>query len=249
VQIFAIIDDIRQDIAALDRRAVTALVYSAFGLTCIYYLKDTGAVAGWLDGTGGEWLGDFITANEANNLPALAWWVVVATAFYFVGPLLIIRFAWNADVRDFGLKLRIESGFWKLLAACTALMLPLVYMMSLTEGFSAKYPFLRIYDGEPYIGRTLLIWELIYFVQFFGLEFFFRGFLAQPEAQPGALFDLSDDRAILHDPFWQAARGNDRGDRGGHISGVDELSQRQYLVRTSAPLCSRFLDGHTCPQQ
>jgi uncharacterized protein len=190
VQIFAIIDDIRQDIAALDRRAVTALVYSAFGLTCIYYLKDTGAVAGWLDGTGGEWLGDFITANEANNLPALAWWVVVATAFYFVGPLLIIRFAWNADVRDFGLKLRIESGFWKLLAACTALMLPLVYMMSLTEGFSAKYPFLRIYDGEPYIGRTLLIWELIYFVQFFGLEFFFRGFLVHSLKRSLGLYSI-----------------------------------------------------------
>ncbi len=172
-----IIDHIRRDVAALDRRAVGALLYTAFGLTCIFYLKDTDAVARSLSGTDLERLGLWITNYQDNNLSGLMWWVAVVTVFYFVGPLLVIKFAWNADLRDFGLKLRIEPGFWKLLAACTAVMLPLVYLMSLTEGFAAKYPFLRIYDGEPYIGRTLLIWELIYFVQFFGLEFFFRGFL------------------------------------------------------------------------
>jgi hypothetical protein len=46
------------------------------------------------------------------------------------------------------LKLRIEAGFWKLLAACISIMLPLVYLMSLTAGFAAKYPFLRIFNGN-----------------------------------------------------------------------------------------------------
>src|SRR5687767_2188283 len=173
---FEILQHIRRDISELDRRAITALAYTAFGLTCIYYLKDTEAVARSLKGTGLEWFGNIITLSPDNNLPALAWWVAVVTVFYFVGPILIIRYLWDDDVRDFGLKLRIEPGFWKLLASCTAVMLPLVYVMSFTEGFASKYPFLKIYNGE-YIGRTLLIWELIYFLQFFGLEFFFRGFL------------------------------------------------------------------------
>jgi len=172
-----ILDHIRRDLSPLDRRAFGALIYTAFALSCIFYLKNTETTAGFLEGTNLEWFGDLIARSPDNNLPSLAWWVAVVTVFYLVGPLLIIKFWWNADVRDFGLKLQIEPGFWRLLAACTAVMLPLVYLMSLTSGFAAKYPFLRIYDGEPFIGRTLLAWELIYFVQFFGLEFFFRGFL------------------------------------------------------------------------
>jgi uncharacterized protein len=185
-----ILDHIRRDISTLDRRAITALVYTAFGLTCIYYLKDSEGAARFLRGTDLEWLGNLIAYSPDNNLPGLAWWVGIVTIFYFVGPLLIIRFGWDSDVRDFGLMLRIEPGFWKLLAACTTVMLPLVYLMSLTAGFAAKYPFLRIFDGEPYIGRTLVIWELIYFVQFFGLEFFFRGFLVHSLKRSLGLYSI-----------------------------------------------------------
>jgi membrane protease YdiL (CAAX protease family) len=92
-------------------------------------------------------------------------------------PAVVLRFAFGKRLSEFGLSLRIEQGFWKLLLQCVAVMLPLVYLMSLTPGFAAKYPFLKIYDGSPYLGSTLLVWELIYFAQFFGLEFFFRGFL------------------------------------------------------------------------
>jgi membrane protease YdiL (CAAX protease family) len=185
-----ILDHIRRDISALDRRAVGALVYAAFGLTCIYYLKDTEAVARYLQGSNLEWFGFTIARSPDNNLPGLAWWVGIVSVVYFVGPILIIRRVWNADIRDFGLKLRIEAGFWKLLAACTAVMLPLVYLMSLTEGFAAKYPFLRIFNDEPYFGWTLLIWELIYFIQFFGLEFFFRGFLVHSLKRSLGLYSI-----------------------------------------------------------
>ncbi len=181
---------LRRDISSLDRRAIVALVYSAFGLTCTYYLKNTEAVAVVLRDTGLDWFGRLITDTRENNLAGLAWWVTVVTLVYVVGPFLIIRFGWKANVRDFGLIPRMEPGFWKLLAACTAVMLPLVYLMSLTEGFAAKYPFLRIYNGEAYVGRTLLIWELIYFIQFFGLEFFFRGFLVHSLKRSLGLYSI-----------------------------------------------------------
>lgn len=185
-----IFEHVRRDISALDRRAVGALIYTAFGLTCIYYLKDTEAVGRFTQDTDIEWLGAWITNSQDNNLSGLIWWVAVVTIFYLIGPLLMIKFGWNADASDFGLKLRIEPGFWKLLAACTAVMLPLVYLVSLTSGFAAKYPFLRIFNDEPYIGRTLLVWELIYFVQFFGLEFFFRGFLVHSLKRSLGLYSI-----------------------------------------------------------
>jgi hypothetical protein len=144
-----ILEQIKQDVSKLDRRAVLALVYTAFGLTSIYYLKNQESVAAFLTGTRFEDFGQWIADSRDNNLPALGWWVGVVTIFYFLLPLLIIKFVWKANVSDFGLKFVIETGFWKLLAACTALMLPLVYVMSLTSGFAAKYPFLQIYNGEP----------------------------------------------------------------------------------------------------
>jgi membrane protease YdiL (CAAX protease family) len=185
-----ILEHIRRDLAGLDRRAVAALVYTAFGLTCTYYLKDTEAVARVLHDTELDWFGRLITNTQDNNLAGLAWWVTVVTLVYVAGPFLIIRFGWKSHVRDFGLAARMEPGFWKLLAACTAIMLPLVYLMSLTGGFAAKYPFLHIFNGEAYIGRTLLIWELIYFVQFFGLEFFFRGFIVHSLKRSLGLYSI-----------------------------------------------------------
>ncbi|QYO66562.1 CPBP family intramembrane glutamic endopeptidase [Leptolyngbya sp. 7M] len=168
---------LKADISALDRRAVIALIYTAVGLTCIYYFKNVEAVRLFLAGSSLEDFGHFIANSHDNNLPALGWWVLIVTIFYLLLPALLIKFVWQAKLKDFGLRSAIEPGFWKLLAICVIVMLPLVYLMSLTEGFAAKYPFLQIYNGDPYIGKTLLIWELIYFLQFFGLEFFFRGFL------------------------------------------------------------------------
>jgi membrane protease YdiL (CAAX protease family) len=185
-----ILDHIRSDISKLDRKAVFALVYAAFGLTCIYYLKNQEAVAKFLTGTRFEDFGNWIAYSPDNNLPALGWWVVVVTFFYFVPPIIAIKYWYGERLSDYGLKAAIEPGFGKLLAACIAVMLPLTYLMSLTSGFAEKYPFLRIYNGEPYIGQTLLVWELIYFLQFFGLEFFFRGFLVHSLKRSLGLYSI-----------------------------------------------------------
>ncbi len=168
---------LRDDIAPLDRRAVFALVYAAVGLTCITYLKDPTYLAAILSDTRFATIG--IEAVEAtnNNLYSLIWWVFVSITFYFVIPALFVRFVQKRKLSEIGLALSIEKGFFKLLVICSAIMLPLVYLMSRTGSFAAKYPFLRVYNGDPYLSSTLLIWELVYFLQFFGLEFFFRGFL------------------------------------------------------------------------
>lgn len=196
-----ILREIRQDLSALDRRAVLALVYAAFGLTCIFYFKDQAAVAAVLKGTQLEWFGDAITMLPQSNLPGLGWWVAVVTVFYIVIPAFIIKFVWRGRLRDFGLRPAIEPGFWKLLAVCVAIMLPLVWAMSLTDGFAAKYPFLKIYDGSPYISQTFLIWELIYFIQFLGLEFFFRGFLVhslKPSLGLYSIFVMTVPYCMIH---------------------------------------------------
>ena len=53
------------------------------------------------------------------------------------------------------------------------------FIASLTSSFADKYPFFKIFTDEPYLGRAIIYWEIIYIFQFFCLEFFFRGFLIQ----------------------------------------------------------------------
>jgi membrane protease YdiL (CAAX protease family) len=172
-----IVRHIRQDISSLDRRAVFALVYAAAGLTCISFLKDPYYLRLLTSHTSFADIGERAVNPVNNNLYSLAWWVCVSLFFYIVVPAIVVRFVQKRKLSEIGLSFRIEKGFLKLLVLCMAVMLPLVYVMSLTGGFSAKYPFLKVYNGEPYIGPVLVVWELIYFMQFFGLEFFFRGFL------------------------------------------------------------------------
>ena len=172
-----IFDRIEEDFALLDRKAIFALVYTAIGLTCISYLKNADYIESTASLIGLRSVSNNIEQSGVSNLALLGYWVTVSVFFYFVIPVVVLKLILKKRLSDYGLKFSIERGFWKLLFQCVAVMLPLVYLMSLTPGFAAKYPFLKIYDGSPYLSSTLIIWELIYFVQFFGLEFFFRGFL------------------------------------------------------------------------
>ena len=174
-----IYESIRLDFANLDKLAVFALIYAAFALTCIYYLNNIKTVSELLQNTPLSFLGEAIGNTERSNLPQLAYWAVLLTIFYFLIPAAVIKIFFGKNLADFGLKIQIEEGFGQVLLLSFAVMLPLIFLASLTSSFAAKYPFLKIFDDAPYWSRTLLIWEIIYIYQFFCVEFFFRGFLIQ----------------------------------------------------------------------
>lgn len=201
IDMLKLYEALRTDLSITNKTAVGAMVYAAFALTCIYYLKDVRAVSEFLSNTRFASFGQIISANDKNNLPALAYWVGLITIFYFVIPSLIIKFFWRENIADYGLNLKIDTDFVSVLATCLLIMIPLVYIASLTAGFKDKYPFLKIYDGESYLGWTFLIWILIYFFQFFCLEFFFRGFLVQslkPSLGIYAIFVMTIPYCMIH---------------------------------------------------
>lgn len=192
---------LRDDIAGLDRRAVFAFAYAAVGLTCITYFKNPDYLAAILSRTRYAGIGETAAHPTDNNLYSLIWWVFVSVMFYFVIPALFVKFVQKRPLSEIGLALHLEKNFLKLLGLCIAIMVPLVYLMSLTSGFSSKYPFLKVYNGDPYFGSTLLIWELIYFFQFFGLEFFFRGFLVhslKPSLGLYSIFAMMVPYTMIH---------------------------------------------------
>ena len=192
-----LIDRFTTDLTILDRKVVFSLLYTAFGLGAIFYLKEPENINSLLRHASSPWL----FYSSSNNLPVLGLWAAVATTFYFIIPAIAIRYFFRESLSDYGLNIRIENGFGRLVATAFAIMLPIVYLMSLTNSFADKYPFLKIYDGEPYLGTTLLIWELIYFVQFFGLEFFFRGFLVhslKPALGIYSIFAMTVPYTMIH---------------------------------------------------
>lgn len=196
-----IIRQFRHDLSPLDSRAVFALVYAAIGLTCIAYLKDATYLRAILANTPWASVGVEAAEPKSNNLYALVWWVFVSICFYFVVPAIWVRFVQGRKLSEIGLALKIEEGFWKLLAVCVAIMLPLVYAMSLTASFAEKYPFLRFYSYDAPMGTALLVWELVYFLQFFGLEFFFRGFMVhslKPSLGIYSIFVMTVPYTMIH---------------------------------------------------
>lgn len=174
-----IYESIRLDFANLDKLALFALLYVAFALTCIYYFNNPKWVSELLKNTSLDWFGELVGNSERNNLPQLSFWIGLLTIFYFIIPSIFIKFVFGKNLTDFGLKLNIEEGFWQILLLCFAIMLPLIFIASLTDSFVHKYPFFKIFTDEPYLGSAILYWEIIYIFQFFCLEFFFRGFLIQ----------------------------------------------------------------------
>jgi membrane protease YdiL (CAAX protease family) len=116
-------------------------------------------------------LGDILARYR--NLLRIAMWTTGALTFYFFIPALIIRHVFGHRLRDYGLNL---DGFGRHLKLYLLFFLPvaaLVFVVAKAPDFQAKYP---LYKGH--IGLAdLLVWELLYGLQFFALEFFFRGFL------------------------------------------------------------------------
>lgn len=193
--------EFKSDLAFIDRQAAAALIYAAIGLTCVNYLKSPQVIGTLFEKTSLAWIGDAINDYEYNNLPALCYWVFVILVFYFAIPALFIKFIWKRPLADFGLNFRFEQDFLKTFLHCAAVMLPIVYAVSLTASFVNKYPFFRVFDGTPYLSRPFFIWEAIYFVQFFALEFFFRGFLVhslKPSLRIYSIFVMTIPYCMIH---------------------------------------------------
>jgi hypothetical protein len=164
---------LRDDLVRLDRKALFALVYAAVGLTCITYLKNPEYLAAILANTRLSAIGEEAARPTANNLYGLVWWVGVSMLFYFVIPALFVKFVQKRRLSEIGIALTIEKGFLKLLFVCIAVMLPIVYWMSLTSSFSNKYPFLKVYNGDPYLSSGPW-WSgnLVYFLTIFRTRVF-----------------------------------------------------------------------------
>lgn len=111
-----------------------------------------------------------------DKLYALTCWVGVIVLFYGIVPLLIIKFIFKDKFLNYGLGIKGALSDYKIYLLMIAIMMPIVFTASFTESFQHKYPFYKLQAGEALYPR-FIAWEMLYLLQFFAVEFFFRGFM------------------------------------------------------------------------
>lgn len=163
-----------------DYRVMLICVIVAFSLTMIKYIGDVRFTLELLHGTGSvsftNAFEDLMTINKNAQLYRLLYWVSVIIVFYFVFPVIIIKLVFRQKLSDYGLRIKGAFKDYKVYVLMLCFMIPLVVFFSQTESFQQRYPFYDVQKGES-LYPNFIIWEIFYFLQFFALEFFFRGFM------------------------------------------------------------------------
>ena len=105
-----------------------------------------------------------------------AWWSGMTLLLLVVIPLGVGRVLGGMSPRQLGLRLKgTGREAWTYLAIFLVF-LPVVIWVSHNPSFQRTYPFFRPRTGES-LTDAFLTFEVLYFLQFFAIEFFFRGFL------------------------------------------------------------------------
>jgi hypothetical protein len=163
-----------------DYKVMLICVIAAVSLTMIHYLGNFGFVLDGLNSFGltraAQSINRFFIAISNERLAGWTWWVLVTVIFYFILPALIIRVVLGEPLASYGLRLKGAFKDYYLYIIMLIVMVPLVLLVSTTSSFQARYPFYHMERAEP-LAPYFWQWELCYFLQFFSLEFFFRGFM------------------------------------------------------------------------
>jgi membrane protease YdiL (CAAX protease family) len=180
-------------LVALCAGAVMLTLMEYFGVARAYHqvtdllFEDRSAGSPW-------WL---LRRSEWAGLLSYVWWAAWRVGGYFVVPAVLVWLT-RQRVRDQGLRLRgLASHLW-IYGLAYVVVLVCVVVVSFTDEFSRYYPF---YEQANRSWVDFAAWELLYAAQFFGLEFFFRGWwLTQLKPSMGshAIFAMVVPYCMIH---------------------------------------------------
>ncbi len=141
-----------------------------------------------------------------DELYSFGWWVLSRVLGYVL-PFLVWKVWFRRDsLLDMGLRTR---GFFKhawIYGLFLVAVVPTMLIVSREPDFGSYYPF---YKGCSRSWFDFLSWEAMYFVQFFALEMFFRGFwlgALRRSFGSGAIFAMAVPYCMIHfgKPFLEA---------------------------------------------
>lgn len=105
------------------------------------------------------------------SLSSHAWWAAWRVLGFFIVPALAVKLM-KEDLGDQGLSMKgFREHLW-IYGLGFLVVLVCVVVVSHWSSYNTYYPFYRLSSRS---WTDFLAWELMYFAQFFSLEFFFRG--------------------------------------------------------------------------
>jgi uncharacterized protein len=150
----------------IDWPVIWISVTAAVTMTLLHYGSDWGRVL----------YDALLPAAATGSFTRQVLWAVTQTLLYFLVPWLTIRFVLRRPLSQFGLSFGgIGGSLWMPLLMYLG-MVPFILWFSDSPPFQRMYPFYRPEMEESFWPR-MIVWQLLYAVQFAALEFFFRGYL------------------------------------------------------------------------
>ncbi len=171
------------DLKKLERKSVLVVIVSACCLAAINYFSAAFNFYKYETffrtvGLTEFYKGIYYYLNQETYFPLwrLVYWASITIFFYAIVPMLLIKLVFKEQLREYGLKRKNIFESFSVYAILFACIFPIVLAVSFSSQFQRTYPFYTLTNTND-IFPYLLIWEFFYVLQFFALEFFFRGFM------------------------------------------------------------------------
>jgi membrane protease YdiL (CAAX protease family) len=219
-----------------DRRPFLAMVICALMLTMQEYYGGRS----YFDETLAPKLIAFDTAHhhvlryfKYNELWGFGWWVFARVLGYVIVPFPLYKALFRKDsLLDLGMR---TKGFFEhawIYALFLAIVVPAMLIVSAQPDFGNYYPF---YKQASRSWFDFLVWEAMYFVQFFALEMFFRGFwlgVLRKSFGSGAIFAMAVPYCMIHygKPYLEASGAIVAGIALGSLSMKTKSIYQGFLV-------------------
>ncbi len=177
------------------------------------------------------------------ELYGFAWWSFTRM-FGYALPFLVWKLAFRRDsVLDFGLRVRGFFDHAWIYLLFLAIVLPAMLVVSKSPDFGEYYPFYKNAQRSWY---DFLVWEALYFGQFFALEMFFRGFwlgVLRKSFGSGAIFVMAVPYCMIHfgKPYLEAVGAIVAGIALGSLSMKTKSIYQGFLVHITVAVLMDWL--------
>jgi membrane protease YdiL (CAAX protease family) len=176
---------------------------------------------------------DPLGLQRYEDLWGYGWWAFTRVFGYVIVPFPLWKLMFRRDsLLDLGLRTRgFFKHFW-IYGLFLLVVLPAMFVVSRSSDFGAYYPF---YKSSSRSWFDFLLWEGIYFVQFFALEMFFRGLwlgALRKSLGSGAIFAMAVPYCMIHfgKPYLEAVGAIVAGIALGSLSMKTRSIYQGFLV-------------------
>lgn len=185
---------------------------------------------------------DPLYLRKFDELWGFVWWAGTRVGGYLL-PFAVWKCVFPKDsLLDMGLRVR---GFFThawIYGLFLAVVLPAMFVVSSSPDFGSYYPF---YKHASRSWLDLLLWEGMYFAQFFALELFFRGFwlsALKKSMGSGAIFCMAVPYCMIHfgKPYLEAVGAIVAGIALGSLSAKTKSIYQGFLVHVTV---AALMDG------